>query len=553
MELFGQRAGPGMAALVSQGSDALSDLTAELLDSSGTASGIAAAQMKGFNGAMRELKSAFEALQIAIADSGLLQTMTDLIKRLSEWTRNMAESNPQTLKWITIIAAAAAALGPLVFAVGMTVSGLGGLLTAFGLVLKTGPLVIGMARGIGTAVALMGGPITLIVSALAGLAAAWIFYGDEITAFVSGWIERIDEAMGGRLSAIIEAAKMIFQTFVENVRLAFEMIGQLLTLDFAGALETFSALWSNTWNAVVEIFGGAVEAIMTALSGWFDRMDEAMGGRLTAIVESATRIFQMFIENVRLAFQMIGQLLTLDFAGALQTFNALWGNTWNTAVDVVGHSVEEIATWIKDRLGAVFDWLGDKVETVKGFFASLYEAVVGGSYIPDMVDGIIAEMQRLDDGFVGAAEDATRQVGGAFEGLSDQIGAVFAEILKTGKVSTDSLIDLAKGLLTHFLEARSQGGGGGNQNPLMALAGSFFGGGGFGGFLADGGLAMAGRPYVVGERGPELFRPHITGTVDPQGSAGGVTQVFNVQTPDANSFRRSERQILRSARERMSR
>jgi hypothetical protein len=57
---------------------------------------------------------------------------------------------------------------------------------------------------------------------------------------------------------------------------------------------------------------------------------------------------------------------------------------------------------------------------------------------------------------------------------------------------------------------------------------------------------------MVGERGPELFRPHVSGTVEPgSGGAGGTTQIFNIQTPDANSFRRSERQILRGAKQRL--
>src|SRR5690606_21316677 len=87
MELFGQRAGPAMAALVSQGADAVRQLTTELENSAGTATEVAAVQMRGFNGAMHELTSAFEGLQLAIADSGLLEFATDLINRLAAWVQ----------------------------------------------------------------------------------------------------------------------------------------------------------------------------------------------------------------------------------------------------------------------------------------------------------------------------------------------------------------------------------------------------------------------------------------------------------------------------------
>jgi len=47
----------------------------------------------------------------------------------------------------------------------------------------------------------------------------------------------------------------------------------------------------------------------------------------------------------------------------------------------------------------------------------------------------------------------------------------------------------------------------------------------FGMPLADGGIAKAGRTHLVGERGPELFTPGVTGTVTPNHALGGSTNV----------------------------
>ena len=47
----------------------------------------------------------------------------------------------------------------------------------------------------------------------------------------------------------------------------------------------------------------------------------------------------------------------------------------------------------------------------------------------------------------------------------------------------------------------------------------------FGMPLADGGIAKAGRTHLVGERGPELFTPGVTGTVIPNHALGGSTTV----------------------------
>ena len=57
----------------------------------------------------------------------------------------------------------------------------------------------------------------------------------------------------------------------------------------------------------------------------------------------------------------------------------------------------------------------------------------------------------------------------------------------------------------------------------------------FGGFLSTGGPARAGKSYIVGERGPELFTPGISGMVSPNSSLGGSTNiVVNVDASGSN-------------------
>ena len=71
--------------------------------------------------------------------------------------------------------------------------------------------------------------------------------------------------------------------------------------------------------------------------------------------------------------------------------------------------------------------------------------------------------------------------------------------------------------------------------------GNAFGNQDLGGFLADGGSASANTPYIVGERGPELFVPRSSGTVIPNhalAGAGGSTNITNnyINAIDTKSF-----------------
>jgi hypothetical protein len=90
------------------------------------------------------------------------------------------------------------------------------------------------------------------------------------------------------------------------------------------------------------------------------------------------------------------------------------------------------------------------------------------------------------------------------------------------------------------------GGGGGWAGVVSGLAGLFGG-------RAVGGPVMAGTPYVLGERGPELFVPDRPGRVMPNHeltrSSGPTTYVTNINMPRESNRRTAEQQGYQLARE----
>ncbi len=130
VEALGTRAGPAFAVLMDRGADALRDYTGELENAGGTAERVAEQQMEGLNGSLKELRSAFEELQIAIAQSGLLDWVTALTRRLTEFTRRLSETNPSLLRWGTILGSVVAAMGPLIFVSGTLIRSMGTLAKA---------------------------------------------------------------------------------------------------------------------------------------------------------------------------------------------------------------------------------------------------------------------------------------------------------------------------------------------------------------------------------------------------------------------------------------
>lgn len=72
--------------------------------------------------------------------------------------------------------------------------------------------------------------------------------------------------------------------------------------------------------------------------------------------------------------------------------------------------------------------------------------------------------------------------------------------------------------------------------------------GSFGGGKANGGPVEAGRSYTVGERGPELFTPAMSGTITPNSGGGGgsttIVQNINVSTGVQQTVRAEIRQMM---------
>jgi hypothetical protein len=101
---------------------------------------------------------------------------------------------------------------------------------------------------------------------------------------------------------------------------------------------------------------------------------------------------------------------------------------------------------------------------------------------------------------------------------------------------------------------------------LQSLFGSIAGGSGggifgglFGGAKAGGGDVMPGKAYLVGEKGPELFSPGMSGSITPNTDLNGLgkssfnpTNNFHIHgVTDADSFRRSQSQIMARAQDSM--
>lgn len=138
------------------------------------------------------------------------------------------------------------------------------------------------------------------------------------------------------------------------------------------------------------------------------------------------------------------------------------------------------------------------------------------------------------------------------------IDSALARAISTGKFGFDDLKRVALSAMAEIAQAslralfHPSGGGGvgaGLVNGIGGLIASLLGSPG----RATGGPVSAGRSYVVGERGPELFVPSTGGRIEQMDGGRGrdVRVAISVQTPaggDPQVLRQSSRQVARAVR-----
>jgi len=186
-----------------------------------------------------------------------------------------------------------------------------------------------------------------------------------------------------------------------------------------------------------------------------------------------------------------------------ETFNAALGqsdtflNAINTSTFKLSESMFEIKSEA-DQLKEKFNEIGQSVE--QGIVSNLTEAVMGTQTLAQSAINVLNQLKRK------LVEVAMQR---AVSGIGDSIGGFLGGIFGGRKKKTAPLIT------NTFL-------GGAGSSFLSSI------------FRANGGPVSAGRSYVVGERGPELFTPRSSGMVTANDKIGGGTTNMVTVNVDAS-------------------
>jgi hypothetical protein len=190
-----------------------------------------------------------------------------------------------------------------------------------------------------------------------------------------------------------------------------------------------------------------------------------------------------------------------------------------------------------------------------------------GKFMDEEIERLVVSVRADTAGFARDVGTMRGELEGPLVAGAGRAGMLIdnalAKALKTGKLGFEDLkkvvlsamAQIAQGSLRQlFSTSAGTGGGAGASliNGLGSLITGLFGSPG----RATGGPVSAGRSYVVGERGPELFVPSSGGRIEHVASgARNVRVAIAIQSPtpsDPQVLRQSSRQVARAVRSALS-
>ena len=184
------------------------------------------------------------------------------------------------------------------------------------------------------------------------------------------------------------------------------------------------------------------------------------------------------------------------------------------------------------------------------------------------IERLLVSVRADTSAFARDVADMRGQLEGPLEAGVDRAGRALETALlravRTGKVGFEDLKRVALSVMAEIAAAAI-------RNGIGAVLGGGGGGGGIGATVgqlltvlggapgrAIGGPVAPGRPYMVGERGPEMFVPSASGRIEPLRSGGGrdIRMSITINAPagsEPQALARSSRQMARAVRQALMR
>lgn len=286
----------------------------------------------------------------------------------------------------------------------------------------------GGIKGFGKAISVVsGGPITLIIAAIAALVAGFIYLWNTSEEFRDFWI------------GLWGSIKEFFTSVANNMVKFFTVTIPKAWNSFIKGLQEICAnivkFFQDAWDAVILFFTETIPAWIQSVIDWFNKLPYSMGlivGRIAAWFVQLGINFVNFLTNdvpnffngiIKWFADLPGK--TWKWLCEVVSNIAKWGsNMWDTAVSWTSKMIKSVIDFFVSLPGKIWTWLCDTVSKVISWGGNLFNAgkeAAGKLFniVVDVVKGLPGRMVSIGSDLVKGLWNGIKDVGGW---IKDKIG-----------------------------------------------------------------------------------------------------------------------------------
>jgi TP901 family phage tail tape measure protein len=392
-EIFMINGFQAMQPLLEAGSAGFADMKANV-EKAGGAADMAAARMKGFNGALEGLQSVWQTVLLE-AGAPFLNMLSEIVRKVADVLPGLLNLDP-TIRNIGLgFAAVLAVAGPFALALSGLAAAAAFVLTGFGaLTVAVGLLGAAFASdfgGIRTAVTETFGSIMATMHAL-----------------------QADEGLGG-LDALLQAVSMQMEaTFGPQTAALFQSLTQ--------KIGDFSSAFGENLHNIVDYLGllngegGGFAAFVEGLAGGFNRAGQAIEAVGQKFSDLGSRV-QEGLQGWGALFDAIGQKFS-ELGSLAQAGIQGWGSLFDT----IGTTAHNIVA----AIGGAFSGLGSLAQEGLRGWGALFDAM--GTAIQGFVQSVGSTFSTIGTVVHDALAALPGQIGDAFSGLGSAVQRAMDDI-----------------------------------------------------------------------------------------------------------------------------
>lgn len=451
---FGTEAQAGMNALVSEGGDALTDLTNKTEKASGSTKKIADTMNNSANANLSKFKESLNVLATTIG-SQLLPMVTPMLKGLTSMIESFGKLSPSMKKTITVSALVAATLGPLLMIIGQISLGVSGLMSAFTGIktVMAGTKLAGFLAPLGA----LAGPIAITVAAIAALGIAFTVAYKKIKPF-RDWVNGLVKDIKTKVKDVTTVIKSVFTLFTsksgsKNSNAATDMLSKILPKQ---TVKNITASVSTVKN-IIKGFFDFLKSVGSGNNGqsFFSKfLPKPLVNLIVGNIKNIKKNFSDMGNSIKSVFsslgKTIGPILTKIgslFGSVISKIVSIWNEKgsglkqsfkviFGFIAAIVSTQMNVISTVINLVMGAISTEIKAALDLIKNVFSAVFNSlkdIVSGAL--DIIKGVFEVFAGI---FTGNWKEVWNGVKDIFSGIWKSFKGIVGGVLNTiiGLVNT---------------------------------------------------------------------------------------------------------------------